>query len=201
MNTSTSSKVESSQDEIPDCEWHTKDPITGELFYLSKGILYSKLPSNSAQRIISINPKEIIPEEEFPKNKVKSIYLSNSAKFSSVYKGNKVQIFGGQSIANCSSQNESAPNENFAIVTNIIPIVPATPKHEPRAYENTQHMRNTSKRNRCGVIRPRPYFTKMAIVPLALHTAETAPIKKSVPTTTIDSFAPSRDILAMLARE
>ena len=121
MNISTSSKVESSQEEIPDCEWHTKDPITGELFFLSKGILYSKLPSNSAQRILSINPKEAIPEDknEFPKNKVKSIYLSNSAKFSSVYKGNKVQIFGGNSIANSSSQSEGLPQENYAIVTNI----------------------------------------------------------------------------------
>ena len=121
MNISTSSKVESSQEEIPDCEWHTKDPITGELFYLSKGILYSKLPSNSAQRILSINPKEAIPEDknEFPKNKVKSIYLSNSAKFSSVYKGSKVQIFGGNSIANSSSQSEGLPQENYAIVTNI----------------------------------------------------------------------------------
>ena len=121
MNISTSAKVESSQDEIPDCEWHTKDPITGELFFLSKGVLYSKLPSNTAQRILSINPKEISPEEkkEFPKNKNKSIYLSNSAKFSSVYKGNKVQIFGGNSIANSSSQSEGLPQENYAIVTNI----------------------------------------------------------------------------------
>ena len=125
MDISTSgskAKVESSQDEIPDCEWHTKDPITGELFFLSKGVLYSKLPSNTAQRILSINPKEISPEEkkEFPKNKNKSIYLSNSAKFSSVYKGNKVQIFGGNSIANSSSQSEGLPQENYAIVTNII---------------------------------------------------------------------------------
>ena len=38
MNISTSGetpKVECSQDEIPECEWHTKDPLTGELFFLS----------------------------------------------------------------------------------------------------------------------------------------------------------------------
>ena len=125
MNISTSGDnpaVESSFDELPECEWHTKDPITGELFYLSKGVLYSKFPQKESQKIISINPKENInlnKKDTNPK-KHKSLYLTNSAKFSNVYKGNKIQIFGGNSIANSSSQNEGYPQENYAVVTNIV---------------------------------------------------------------------------------
>ena len=127
MNISTSekeAKVELSQEEIPDCEWHTKDPLTGEIFYLSKGILYSKYPLKESKRIISINVDENINKEKKDINsqKKKSLYLTNSAKFSNVYKGNKIQIFGGNSIANCSAQNEGLPSENYAIVTNIIHV-------------------------------------------------------------------------------
>jgi hypothetical protein len=127
MNISTSgneAKVVISQEEIPDCEWHTKDPLTGEIFYLSKGVLYSKLPSKESQRIISIdqNDNSIKEKKEIHREKNRSLYTTNSAKFSSVYKGSKVQIFGGNSIANCSSQNEGLPLENYAIVTNIIHI-------------------------------------------------------------------------------
>ena len=126
MNISTSKieeKVELSQEEIPDCEWHTKDPLTGEIFFLSKGILYSKLPSKESKRIISINSEEnLIKENKEKPPKKKSLYLTNSAKFSSVYKGSKIQIFGGNSIANCSSQSEGAPLDNYAIVTNIIHV-------------------------------------------------------------------------------
>ena len=99
MSTSTSGvnpKVESSQVEIPECEWHTQDPLTGELFFLSKGVLYSQFPQKEKQKIISINPTEKIDiqkKDPHPK-KSKSLYLTNSAKFSSVYKGNKIQIFG-----------------------------------------------------------------------------------------------------------
>ena len=125
MDISTSgskAKVESSQDDIPDCEWHTRDPLTGELFYLSKGVLYSKLPLKERQRIISINPKDSIQEEkkDSPNQKHNSLFLTNSAKFSTIYKGTKIQIYGGNSIANCSAQNEGSPQENYAIVTNII---------------------------------------------------------------------------------
>ena len=123
MNISTSEKEESvvlSQEEIPDCEWHTKDPLTGEIFFLSKGVLYSKFPSKDSKRIISINQNENI--KNIKKEKKKSIFLTNSAKFSSVYKGTKIQIFGGNSIANCSTQNEGLPLENYAIVTNIIHV-------------------------------------------------------------------------------
>ena len=114
MNISTSGDnpaVESSFDELPECEWHTNDPITGELFYLSKGVLYSKFPQKESQKINSINPKENInlnKKDTNPK-KHKSLYLTNSAKFSNVYKGSKIQIFGGNSIANSSSQNEGYP--------------------------------------------------------------------------------------------
>ena len=108
MDISTSgskAKVESSQDDIPDCEWHTRDPLTGELFYLSKGVLYSKLPLKERQRIISINPKDSIHEEkkDSPNQKHNSLFLTNSAKFSSIYKGTIIQIYGGNSIANCSA--------------------------------------------------------------------------------------------------
>ena len=128
MKPSTSEKdviTENLFEPIQECEWHTKDPLTGEVFFLSKGILYSKLPSKEKQKIFSINTFQDSKKMENSKkdNSVKkdnSIFFCNSAKFSTVFKGNKVQIFGGQSIANCSSQNESAPNENFAIVTNIL---------------------------------------------------------------------------------
>ena len=123
MNISASEKEESvilSQEDIPDCEWHTKDPLTGEIFFLSKGVLYSKFPSKDSKRIISINKNENIKSNK--NEKKKSIYLTNSAKFSSVYKGTKIQIFGGNSIANCSNQSEGLPLENYAIVTNIIHV-------------------------------------------------------------------------------
>ena len=127
MKSSSSEKdaiFENSNEPIPECEWHTKDPLTGEIFFLSKGILYSKLPSKEKQKIISIstseNPaiKEKIKNE--PSMKDNSIFLCNSAKFSTVLKGSKVQIFGGQSIANCVPQNESSFSENYVIVTNIL---------------------------------------------------------------------------------
>ena len=44
----------------------------------------------------------------------------------------------------------------LAIATSMIPIVPATPKHEPSAYENTQHITNASSRNIEGVMSMRP---------------------------------------------
>ena len=125
MSTSTSGvnpKVESSQVEIPECEWHTQDPLTGELFFLSKGVLYSQFPQKEKQKIISINPTEKIDiqkKDPLPK-KPNSLYLTNSAKFSNVYKGNKIQIFGGNSIANSSAQGEGYPKENYAVVTNIV---------------------------------------------------------------------------------
>ena len=58
--------------------------------------------------------------KEYHKRRNDSIFLCNSAKFSTTYKGNKVQIFGGQSIANCCALNENNPSENYAIVTNIL---------------------------------------------------------------------------------
>ena len=123
-------KLEKSFEPIPECEWHTKDPLTGEIFFLSKGILYSKLPSKEKQKIISINPPENEPvpkkSDENAKNnsqkKDSSLFLCNSAKFSNTYKGNKIQIFGGQSIANCNSQNDMFPSDNYVIVTNILHI-------------------------------------------------------------------------------
>ena len=124
-------KDENSFKPIPECEWHTKDPLTGEIFYLSKGILYSKLPSKESQKIISINSPENVQNynnnleeqnKEYHKRRNDSIFLCNSAKFSTTYKGNKVQIFGGQSIANCCALNENNPSENYAIVTNILHI-------------------------------------------------------------------------------
>ena len=120
MIPSTSKVESSSQDVIPECEWHTKDPITGEIFFLSKGVLYSQFPSKEKQKIISIDKNEIPKKNEKNKNLKKNIYLTNSAKFSNVYKGSKIQIFGGNSIANCFSQNEAAPQENYVIVNNII---------------------------------------------------------------------------------
>ena len=126
MNISTSgneAKVVISQEEIPDCEWHTQDPLTGEIFYLSKGVLYSKLPTKEIKKIISIDQNNnLIKEKKIHQEKPKLLYLTNSAKFSSTYKGSKVQIFGGNSIANCSSQNEGLPLENYAIVTNNIHV-------------------------------------------------------------------------------
>ena len=131
MKTSTSEndiKVDKPFEPIPECEWHTKDPLTGEIFFLSKGILYSKLPSKEKQKIISINTEnDKIPkaDENSKSNAQKrdnSIFLCNSAKFSNTYKGSKVQIFGGQSIANCISQNDNIPSDNYVIVTNILHI-------------------------------------------------------------------------------
>ena len=121
-------KLDKPFEPIPECEWHTKDPLTGEIFFLSKGILYSKLPSKEKQKIISINTEnDTIPKaDENSKNNAQkrdnSIYLCNSAKFSNTYKGSKVQIFGGQSIANCLSQNDNIPSDNYVIVTNILHI-------------------------------------------------------------------------------
>ena len=127
MKSSSSEKdaiFENSLEPIPECEWHTKDPLTGEIFFLSKGILYSKLPSKEKQKIISINTSENPAIKEKIKNepsmKDNSIFLCNSAKFSTVLKGSRVQIFGGQSIANCIPQNESSFSENYVIVTNIL---------------------------------------------------------------------------------
>ena len=128
MKSSTSqndAKKEDVYEPIPDCEWHTKDPLTGEIFFLSKGILYSKLPSKEKQKIISINSPENIPNSQ-NKNEIKKKdsdnFLCNSAKFSNTYKGNKIQIFGGQSIANNTSSNDSIPSDNYVIVTNILHI-------------------------------------------------------------------------------
>ena len=134
MKSSTSqndAKKEDVYEPIPDCEWHTKDPLTGEIFFLSKGILYSKLPSKEKQKIISINSPENIPnsqnkneikKKDSDKKKDNSLFLCNSAKFSNTYKGNKIQIFGGQSIANNISSNDSIPSDNYVIVTNILHI-------------------------------------------------------------------------------
>ena len=122
-------KDEKAFEPVPECEWHTKDPLTGEIFFLSKGILYSKLPSKEKKKIISINTSEneIIQKEENPKKdeqikKNNSVFLCNSAKFSNTQKGSKVLIFGGQSIANTTSQNDSSAVENYVIVTNIFHI-------------------------------------------------------------------------------
>ena len=120
-------KAEKAFEPVPECEWHTKDPLTGEIFFLSKGILYSKLPSKEKQKIISINSPDKFQKTENPKkdsseNKNNSVFLCNSAKFSNTHKGSKIQIFGGQSIANCSSINDGSPNDNYAIVTNILHV-------------------------------------------------------------------------------
>ena len=78
MSTSTSGvnpKVESSQVEIPECEWHTQDPLTGELFFLSKGVLYSQFPQKEKQKIISINPTEKIDiQKRIPTQKNPNLY-------------------------------------------------------------------------------------------------------------------------------
>ena len=121
-------KAEKAFEPVPECEWHTKDPLTGEIFFLSKGILYSKLPSKEKQKIISINSPDKFQKTENPKKKDSSekknnsVFLCNIAKFSNTHKGSKIQIFGGQSIANCSSINDGNPNENYAIVTNILHV-------------------------------------------------------------------------------
>ena len=49
-----------------------------------------------------------------------SIFLCNSAKFSNTFKGNKVQIFGGQAIANCVPQSETILVDNYVVVSNIL---------------------------------------------------------------------------------
>ena len=76
MNISTSEKEENvvlSQEEIPDCEWHTKDPLTGEIFFLSKGVLYSKFPSKDTKRINDILTSELTSENNL--NFQKNVYL------------------------------------------------------------------------------------------------------------------------------
>ena len=127
MKASTSEKdsiINNAFEPIPECEWHTKDPLTGEIFFLSKGILYSKLPSKEKQKIISINSSENAQKIEDKNNsndkKDNSIFLCNSAKFSNTFKGNKVQIFGGASIANCTPQSDTILIDNYAVVSNIL---------------------------------------------------------------------------------
>ena len=111
-------------EQIPECEWHTKDPLTGEIFFLSKGILYSKLPSKEKQKILSIksseNSQKIEEKNNLKDKKDNSIFLCNSAKFSNTFKGNKVQIFGGQAIANCVPQSETILVDNYVVVSNIL---------------------------------------------------------------------------------
>ena len=63
-------KAEKAFEPVPECEWHTKDPLTGEIFFLSKGILYSKLPSKEKQKIISINSPDKFQKTENPKKKI-----------------------------------------------------------------------------------------------------------------------------------
>ena len=109
-------------DDIPDCEWHTKDPLTGEVFFLQDGILYSKLPNQQKQKVLSINATQPINHSLKKKSLDTSNIICNSAKFSNIYKGNKVQIFGGHSIANCSANSDNVPSDNYAVITNILHI-------------------------------------------------------------------------------
>ena len=81
MKPSTSEKdviTENLFEPIQECEWHTKDPLTGEVFFLSKGILYSKLPSKEKQKIFSINTSH------------DSKKMENSKKDNSVKKDNSI---------------------------------------------------------------------------------------------------------------
>ena len=46
------------QMEKEEIEWSTKDPLTGEIIYLEKGILYSKFPLKEKTKIINLNEKK-----------------------------------------------------------------------------------------------------------------------------------------------
>ena len=105
-----------------ECEWHTKDPTTGEIIFLQNGVLYSKLPSSSnSTKIISLNhsmqskDKCDAPPDSSKQKDNES--LTQIAKFSSIDSGKNIQIFGGGAVAALNSDN----GEDFAVVTSIIP--------------------------------------------------------------------------------
>lgn len=105
-----------------ECDWHTKDPMTGEVIFIKEGVLYSKFPSGEKTKIISLNHSSMKEEKERgppPENeKLNSAEkLNQIAKFSSINSGKNVQIFGGGAVATLNSD----AGEDFAVITSIIP--------------------------------------------------------------------------------
>ena len=105
-----------------ECEWHTKDPMTGEVIFIKEGVLYSKFPSGEKTKIISLNHSSVKEEKETgpPSESGKSNGaegLTQIAKFSSINSGKNIQIFGGGAVATLNSDS----GEDFAVITSIIP--------------------------------------------------------------------------------
>ena len=108
-----------------DSDWHMRDPETGEIFYLEKGILYSKFPSKESEKLFELaaepqsESERKVKHAKFGGKKLGQI-ISNTAKFSSSYKGNKIVLYGGGAIASTFQNDEAYFKESYCVITNIV---------------------------------------------------------------------------------
>ena len=55
MNNIENSSSIKENNSICESEWSTRDPLTNELFFIHKNVIYSQLPNEQAKKIISLN--------------------------------------------------------------------------------------------------------------------------------------------------
>ena len=106
---------------IKDCEWHTRDPETGEIIFLQNGVLYSQFPQKEKEKIITLKIKtneNTLQKDKNPPKQAEGEREENlTAKFSSSKSGKNIRIFCGGAIATLNSD----VGEDYAVVTSIIP--------------------------------------------------------------------------------
>ena len=123
MNNIENSSLIKENNSISECEWSTKDPLTNELFFIHKNIIYSQLPNEQPKKLISLNHFIQNKPQKNPENKknLTPEFNSYNIKFSNILSGRNINIYGGGAIATAFSDKILDDFENIVIIKNIFP--------------------------------------------------------------------------------
>ena len=123
MNNIENSSSIKENNSICESEWSTRDPLTNELFFIHKNVIYSQLPNEQAKKIISLNHFIQNKAQKTNENK-KNLNPENNEyniKFSNILSGRNINIYGGGAIATAFSDKILDDFENVVIIKNIFP--------------------------------------------------------------------------------
>ena len=123
MNNIENSSSIKENNSICESEWSTRDPLTNELFFIHKNVIYSQLPNEQAKKIISLNHFIQNKPQKTNENK-KNLNPENNEyniKFSNILSGRNINIYGGGAIATAFSDKILDDFENVVIIKNIFP--------------------------------------------------------------------------------
>ena len=125
MNNIENSSSIKENNPFTESEWSTRDPITNELFFIHKNIIYSQIPNQPAKKLITLNHfiQNAKPQKIENKKNQNNEFNNNeySIKFSNILSGRNINIYGGGAIATAYSDKILDNFENIVIVKNIVP--------------------------------------------------------------------------------